>query len=66
MGTIRRTSRNVKRWTSGSMAKRWTALGLDAARRRFKRIKGHRHLPVLVDALKRRAELEVDQNEAVG
>jgi len=28
MGTIRRVSRNVKRWRHGAMAKRWTALGL--------------------------------------
>ena len=66
MGTVRRISRNVKRWQNGTMAKRWTALGLGAAQARFKRIKGHRRLPVLVDALKRRAEMDVDQNEAVG
>jgi transposase-like protein len=66
MGTVRRISRNVKRWRDGTMAKRWTALGLDAARTRFKRIKGHRHLPALVDALRRRVQSDVDQNEAVG
>ena len=65
MGTIRRVSRNVKRWRHGAMAKRWTALGLRAAQARFKRIKGHRQLPVLVDALKRRAAAGVDHQEAL-
>jgi transposase-like protein len=65
MGTIRRVSRNVKRWRHGAMAKRWAALGLRAAQDRFKRIKGHRQLPVLVDALKRRAAVAVDREEAL-
>jgi transposase-like protein len=64
MGTVRRVSRNVKRWRNGAMAKRWTALGLQAAGRRFKRIKGHRHLPALVEALTRRAAMSVDREEA--
>jgi transposase-like protein len=65
MGTIRRVSRNVKRWRHGAMAKRWAALGLRAAQARFKRIKGHRQLAVLVDALKRRTAAAVDQQEAL-
>lgn len=64
MGTIRRVSRNVKRWRHGAMAKRWTALGLGHAQTRFKRIKGHRQLPVLVKALKRRHATSVDSQEA--
>ena len=66
MGTVRRVSRNVKHWQSGAMAKRWTALGLQAAQGRFKRIKGHRQLPILVEALKRRAAKAVDRDEAIG
>ena len=65
MGTIRRVSRNVKRWRHGAMAKRWTAFGLAAAQARFKRIKGHRQLPVLVDALRRRHATTVDPKEAL-
>jgi putative transposase len=65
MGTIRRVSRNVKRWRHGAMAKRWAALGLGAAQARFKRIKGHRQLPVLFEALKRRAAATVGQDEAL-
>jgi putative transposase len=66
MGTVRRVSRNVKRWRHGSMAKRWTALGLHAAESRFKRIKGHRQLPALVEALSKRSAKTIDQEEAVG
>ena len=39
-GTIRRVSRNVKRWKSPSMIRRWTALGVVTAEKKFRRIKG--------------------------
>ena len=42
IGTIRRVSRNVKRWKSPSMIRRWTALGLVTAEKKFRRIKGYR------------------------
>jgi transposase-like protein len=32
LGTVRRASRNVKRWRGGGMVRRWTAIGLVAAR----------------------------------
>jgi len=48
------------------MAKRWTGIGLVAAEKRFRRIKGHRRMPALVEALSRRAAKGVDQEEAVG
>ena len=38
-GTIRRVSRNVKRWKSLSMVRRWTALGVVTAQKEFRRIK---------------------------
>ncbi len=43
-GTIRRVSRNVKRWKSPSMIRRWTALGVVTAEKKFRRIKGYRHM----------------------
>ena len=49
-GTIRRVARNVKRWRP-KMVLRWTALGVQQAGRRFRRIKGYRDLPVLVRSL---------------
>jgi transposase-like protein len=52
VGTIRRVSRNVKRWREGDMIRRWSALGLLEAERRFRRIKGHAQLADLVRALR--------------
>ena len=51
MGSIRIVTRNVKRWRGPEMVRRWTALGVTKAEQRFRRIKGHRDLPVLVQAL---------------
>jgi transposase-like protein len=39
MGTIRRVSRNVKRWQSASMALRWTAAAMHEAKKGFRRLK---------------------------
>jgi putative transposase len=66
LGVVRRVCRNVKNWRDGAMAKRWTGTGLVAAERHFHRIKGHRHMPALVEALSRRLAKGVDQEEAVG
>ena len=51
IGSIRRTTRNVKRWRGGDMKLRWAALALCEAEARFRRIKGHRHLASLELAL---------------
>lgn len=51
LGTVRRVSRNVKRWRAG-MVRRWVALGLLTAQKRFRRIKGYRDLPKLIAALR--------------
>ena len=51
MGTIRRVSRNVKRWRNASMALRWTAAGMLEAKKGFRRINACRQLPVLRAAL---------------
>ena len=51
-GTIRRVSRNVKRWKSPSMIRRWTALGVVTAEKKFRRINGCRHMSALVHALR--------------
>jgi hypothetical protein len=52
----RTTTRNVKRWKDGQMARRWTAAGMLAAERSFRRIKGCKDMPTLVAALTRHAE----------
>lgn len=46
-------TRRVKRWRDGDMRQRWCAAGLLDAERRFNRVKGHRHLKLLIEALQR-------------
>lgn len=52
MGSIRRVSRNVKRWKNPEMIRRWTALGVVTAQKRFRRIKGYREMSALRRALR--------------
>ena len=40
------------RWKSPSMIRRWTALGVVTAEKKFRRIKGYRHMGALVHALR--------------
>jgi transposase-like protein len=51
MGTIRRVSRNVKRWRNASMALRWATAGMLEAKKGFRRLNACRQLPVLRAAL---------------
>ncbi len=53
---VRRTQRNVKRWSSGEMALRWTAAGMLEAEKQFRRIIGYRDLATLVIAIERDAD----------
>ena len=48
---VRRTQRNVKRWSSGEMALRWTAAGMLEAEKQFRKIIGYRDLATLVIAI---------------
>ncbi len=48
---VRRTQHNVKRWSSGEMALRWTAAGMLEAERQFRKIIGYRDLATLVVAI---------------
>jgi len=47
--TVKRTSRNVKRWQNGDMCLRWTAAGMLEAERQF----GYSKLPALAVAVER-------------
>jgi putative transposase len=49
----RTTQRNVKNWKAAAMARRWTAAGILVAETKFRRIKGHRDMSLLVAALAR-------------
>src|SRR6266849_2300666 len=51
IGTVRHVTRNIKRWRDGDMRRRWIGLGLLRAAERFRRIKRHQELGVLVTAL---------------
>lgn len=48
---VRDHSRRVKRWSSGEMALRWSAAGMLAAERQFRRVRGYQELPTLARAL---------------
>jgi putative transposase len=64
LGTVRRVSRNVKRWKGGGMVRRWVAIGLVTAQKRFRRIKGHRELPALVAVLRSKAAGKTGEGQA--
>src|SRR5512132_3414803 len=51
IGTLRHVTRHIKRWRDGDMRRRWIGLGLLRAAERFRRIKRHGDLGVLVTAL---------------
>jgi putative transposase len=51
--TVRRVSRNVKRWQNGDMCLRWTAAGMLEAQGQFRRIIGYPDLAKLAVAVER-------------
>lgn len=53
LSTARKVSANVKRWRDGDMRRRWCAAGLLVAEKKFRRVKGYRHMPQLVTAIER-------------
>jgi putative transposase len=57
MGTIRRITRNVKRWRDGDMVHRWVAMAIEEAETKFRKIKGYQQLNQLKSAL-----TKLDQN----
>jgi transposase-like protein len=50
--SIRTISGRVKRWTGGKMVLRWSAAGLLEAEKKFRRIRGYKHMNRLIEALK--------------
>ncbi len=51
MGSIRRVCRNVKHWRDAAMALRWTGAAMQEAAKGFRRLKAHKQLPALRQAL---------------
>ena len=60
---VRRSARNVKRWSSGEMALRWTAAGMLEAERQFRRIIGYKQLATLAVAIEREVAASVPTEE---
>jgi transposase-like protein len=60
MGTVRRVTRNVKRWSSSLMALRWTAAAMQEAKKGFRRLKAFKQLPALKAALAAHYERETN------
>jgi len=54
-GMTRKRCRNVKRWRSQEMVERWVGTMLLEVEQRFRRVRGHREMPLLVAALSRPA-----------
>ena len=65
IGSIRKVTRNVKRWRGGFMIRRWVGLAVAHAQKRFRKIKGYRDLPALVLTLSSDGLNNVDQATAV-
>ena len=51
-GSIAHFTRNVKRWKDGQMTLRWIAGALSDAKGRFRKLRGHRDMKILLAALK--------------
>lgn len=51
-GRLRKTSANVDRWRNGSMVLRWMAIGLVEAAKTFRKLRGHKQMPKLIEALR--------------
>ncbi|MEZ6132604.1 MAG: hypothetical protein R3C59_28390 [Planctomycetaceae bacterium] len=54
-GRVRDVTRRVKRYRDGDMRHRWCVAGLLRAEQGFRKVQGHEHLPMLIDALKNHA-----------
>ena len=53
MGSVRHVTRNIKRWRNkNAMVKRWVTLSISTAQRKFRRLKGHKDIHLLVAALR--------------
>ena len=60
-GSVRRVTRRVKNWKSGVMALRWVASSVIDAEKKFRRLRGHKGMPKLVEYL-RAHDQEIDQH----
>lgn len=60
-GSIASYTRNVKRWRGGgSMIRRWVASALCEAEHRFRRVRGYREMPALINTLDHLSKTDLD------
>jgi transposase-like protein len=52
---VEHVCRNVKRWHGGDQRERWLGSGLLVAQRQFRRVNGHKSIPLLIRELERLA-----------
>ena len=50
-GSIAHYTRNVRRWRDGEMVQRWVASALADAGKRFRKLRGHRDMKLLIAAM---------------
>ena len=60
-GALKHTTRNVKRWRSGSMVLRWAVTALMEAEKNFRRVRGYREIPMLDVALNAEVAAKLDK-----
>jgi len=48
---VERVCANVKRWHAGDQRERWVGSGLLVAEKQFRRVQGHKHIPILLREL---------------
>jgi hypothetical protein len=53
----------VKRWQNGEQVLRWAAAGFLKAEKKFRTVKGYRHIPMLMKALHKCLYPEQHQEE---
>ena len=53
-GGVAKFTRNVRRWRHGSMILRWVGAATLDAEEQFRRVRGHREMPALIEALRQR------------
>jgi transposase-like protein len=51
-GRIRNTTHNVAKWHSSQMVVRWLALSVSETAKTFRKLRGHKSMPILIAALR--------------
>jgi transposase-like protein len=64
MGSVRRISRNVRRWRGGAMILRWVCAAVLDASKTFRKLRGHKAMVTLVGHLRRRDSASTSVRQA--